>query len=107
MTTLSSCPWAAALPAGTPPPPMTNLSCGGEGDAPARGRFPRPAALRLLAGAAAGIGGVANQVCGFQVVTPGRFAVRPSPRVRGSSMDDTTLLITVYCLIDNWLGGRR
>src|SRR5215213_4829921 len=33
--------------------------------------------------------------------------VRPSPRVRGSSMDATTLLITVYCLIDDWLDGRR
>src|SRR4029453_14898962 len=36
-----------------------------------------------------------------------RFAVRPSPRVRGSSMDATTLLITVYCLIDEWLAGQR
>jgi hypothetical protein len=25
----------------------------------------------------------------------------------GSSMDATTLLITVYCLIDGWLAGRR
>src|SRR5215216_7658859 len=38
---------------------------------------------------------------------PRTLAVRPSPRVRGSSMDATTLLITVYCLIDDWLGGRR
>ena len=25
----------------------------------------------------------------------------------GSAMDATTLLITVYCLIDDWLAGRR